>query len=243
MSKHIVICGYCRSGGTLFYNMLRTSVINYHFLDQEHPAEQIIGNDADSWITKRPLDVFRIKSILEANHHNKEIVVLVMLRDIRSILTSRHSEVPGEYFIGFDHQYFIDSKKGDIGYTNPGIVAIHEAIMGLSEIKNITVQYLHYEEMVMNTQEVQDRFQNELFFQYKAGFSDAYQPEQSNHLLAPRNSNPAMETSRIIAWKNGEHYERILAQFKSCPRLLEILRVYGYEENDEWFGTFLKGNL
>ncbi len=242
MSKHIVICGYCKSGGTLFYNMLKTSVADYRFMDQESPAEEIIGNDADSWITKRPLDIFRIQSVLEANHYNKEIVVLVMLRDIRSILTSRHSEVPEEYFIGFDHQYFIDSEQGTIGYTNPGVIAIHEAIMELSKIKNITVQYLHYEEIVMNLQGVQDHLQNELSFQYHASFSDVYKSEQPAQLSAPRDSSQPIDTSRIVAWKNGKHDERILAQFKSCPRLLEILRVYGYEENDDWFKVFLKGN-
>src|SRR5262245_35536865 len=115
---HVVVCGYSRSGTTLFYNMLRTTVRNCHFLDSERRAASVIGETVENYITKRPLDIFDIENIHRNNRYGKAIRYIVMIRDIRSVMTSRHQSVPNDYFIGFDHQYFVDG--GMASFPNPG---------------------------------------------------------------------------------------------------------------------------
>ncbi|MCG8324430.1 MAG: sulfotransferase, partial [Thiotrichales bacterium] len=112
--KHIIVAGYPRSGTTLFYNMLRTSIEGYEFMDRECPASRTIGIDNKNRITKRPKDIFSIGDAVNNNNHDKYISLIILIRDIRAILTSKHKSVPDDYFIGFDHSYFVDVKNNKL---------------------------------------------------------------------------------------------------------------------------------
>ena len=155
MGKHVFVCGYSRSGTTMFYNMLRTTVTNFQFLERERPARTVIATAPDDYVTKRPLDIFDIDNILAANVLRKRVFCIILIRDIRSIVTSFHKSVPNDYFIGFDHQYFVGD--GAASYTNPGILQIHGAIAHTWQRRDLAKIILRYEDVLKDTDAITSR--------------------------------------------------------------------------------------
>jgi len=46
------------------------------------------------------VDIFNVQEIYKDNKHNKAIDFIVVIRDIRSIITSKHIAVPDDHFSG-----------------------------------------------------------------------------------------------------------------------------------------------
>jgi hypothetical protein len=232
---HVVICGYSRSGTTLFYNMLRTTVRNFKFLDRECRAAAVIGDTPESYITKRPLDLFDVENIVRRNRHGKALKFIVMIRDIRSVMTSRHKSVPDDYFVGFDHQYFIDGETAR--FTNPGILAIHQAISLLMR-SSLAPIIVRYEDLLRRTDDVQRDLGRRLGFAYDGRFAGFFEHQIPERLQRALNGQRPVDLENIDAWRADRHRERIRQQFTACPALFSILRAYGYEEDDRWFDAY-----
>jgi len=236
-SRHIIVTGYSRSGTTMFYNMLRTSVKNYQFLDHEYPAALVLGIDNENRVTKRPLDIFSLEDILKNNVYGKELVLFICLRDIRSVMTSCHKSVPDDYFIGYDHQYFIAS-DGQISYSNPGIIEIHNAISSAFSNASFKKIIIKYEEVLKNPQRIQDILHKELGLEYLDDFKNFYTKNIPEKLSRALNEIRPVDKTRIESWKNPKHVQRIKSQFSRCTALFEILIQYGYEKDRSWYQEF-----
>ena len=233
--RHILISGFSRSGTTMFYNMLRHSVTNLDFLDKEYPAAQIIGTDPRNLVTKRPLDIFDIQNIISANKLGKTLDFIVLLRDIRSIITSTHKSVPDDYFISYDYQYFIPP-NGTPTRTIPGILHTYQAIVQLFKCnlpgRKIIVRY---EDLVQNTVRTQAYLAQVLQLGYRNRFENFHEAKIPDLLSIPLNKLVAPDETRIKKWKQPEHRERIRTQFTQCPALFDILIQTGYEKDRNWF--------
>jgi len=226
---HVVICGFSRSGTTLFYNMLRSSVTNFRFFEQETGAlwpRAVQQRDHDI-ITKRPLDVMQAEHILDETPDSR---VIVNVRDPRSLLVSRHEDVPNDYFIDWDLQYFIP-KQGEPRKRNPGIIPIYHQIKKIQH----RVTILKYEGLVSSPDTVQDRLGTIFPFDYQSKFEDFHQNEIPPSLRNQLNGVRQVETTRISAWK--QHPQRILQQFNEAPELFQVLEDFGYETDQGWFET------
>lgn len=234
--RHLLVTGFSRSGTTLLYNMLRCSVDGLGFLDREMAASQMIGHTSGSWATKRPLDVLAIEDILLANRFCKAIVVIVTVRDIRDLITSRHRDVPGHYFMGHNHQYFIPGDGGRPTYTNPGVVETYDAIRRLlATWPPETIQLVRYEELVGDTDRVQQTIGDRLRLRYNGSFRDFHKQDVPQALQGPMNGVRPVERSRTRRWRQPEHHWRIFREFSRCPQLFDILEALGYEKNRDWF--------
>ena len=77
-------------------------------------------------ITKRPLDVFNIDTIRKKVGCLKRLHFIFVARDPRSLVSSRHESVRGDYFQGYDYSYFI-SHNG-LSLTKPGVIPCFEAM-------------------------------------------------------------------------------------------------------------------
>ncbi len=236
MGKHVFVCGYSRSGTTMFYNMLRTTVTNFRFLEHEQPARTVIAASPDDQVTKRPLDIFDIDNILAANVLRKQVFCIILIRDIRSIVTSFHQSVPNDYFIGFDRQYFI--KDGAASYTNPGILQIHGAIARTWQRRDLVKIILRYEDILRDTETIQGQLGTAIGFEYQGSFRDFYRHETPHNLERALNTRRPPDLETIEAWRARRHRDRIRDQFTRCPQLLELLRIYGYETSDSWFDAY-----
>jgi hypothetical protein len=236
MGKHVFVCGYSRSGTTMFYNMLRTTVTNFQFLERERPARTVIAASPDDCVTKRPLDIFDVDGILAANALRKKVFCIILIRDIRSIVTSFHQSVPNEYFIGFDRQYFIN--EGTATYTNPGILQIHGAIARTWQRRDLVKVILRYEDILRDEETVQRQLGTAIGFDYRGSFGDFHKHETPVGLERALNTRRAPDTDNIEAWRAPRHRARIEDQFTRCPQLFELLKHYGYEADDRWFDAY-----
>ena len=70
----LVVCGYPRSGTSMFYNMLSSSLVDFSFTDNEKSALKIVWKYGD-FVTKCPHDVIKLSrgKIQQLNVHNKKI--------------------------------------------------------------------------------------------------------------------------------------------------------------------------
>jgi hypothetical protein len=236
MGKHVFVCGYSRSGTTMFYNMLRTTVANFRFLERERPARTVIAASPDDYVTKRPLDIFDVDDILAANTFRKQLFCVILIRDIRSIVTSFHQSVPNDYFIGFDHQYFI--KDGTASYTNPGILQIHGAIARTWQRRDLAKIILRYEDILRDTESIQGQLGKAIGFEYQGSFRDFYKHETPVGLERALNARRPPDADNIDAWRAPRHRARIEDQFTRCPQLFELLKHYGYETDNRWFDSY-----
>jgi hypothetical protein len=220
----------------MFYNMLRTTVSNFRFFERELPAQSVIAAYEDSCVTKRPLDIFSLDQIEAANQFRKQIICIIMVRDIRAIVTSRHENVPDDYFIGFDQQYFIHD--GRSSFTNPGVLATHAAIARAWQRRDMGIIALRYEDLVRDTSMTQSRLGDIAGFAYSGQFQDFHSHRTPEDLVRQLNTLRAIDLSAIDAWREPRHRARIRDQFTRCPQLFEILRSYGYEKDDRWFDAY-----
>ena len=236
VGRHVFICGYSRSGSTMFYNMLRTTVTNLRFMERERPARLVIGASTENFVTKRPLDIFDIDHIVAANVFRKQIHCLILIRDIRAIVTSRHKSVPDDYFIGFDRQYFIQG--GAATYTNPGILQTHAAIERAQRRRDMRIAVVRYEDILRHPDAMQSRLGRDIGFAYRGSFRDFHKYEVPIGLEVQLNERRPLDLASIDAWRALQHRARIKDQFRRCPQLFELLKLYGYETDDRWFDAY-----
>lgn len=224
---HITVCGYPRSGTTLLYNMLSTTVKGFNFYPKEMKTEIAHKEDPKSpKITKRPTDITDAPSLV-----NKipNIYFILCIRDPRSILVSEHQHAPGQFKISWDKALKTNKDKGVIGEA-PGLIERDERAR---KVPNPFIVY--YENLVSNPNKVQEELGKYFGFEYTGKFKDFYLHEIPHRLALQLNGVREVETDRIYSWKN--YPERIKQQFKECPKLFELVKYWGYEEDDEWFNS------
>ena len=240
----LVVCGFPRSGTSLLYNMLSSSLPGYRF----EPFEQYfmyrihrLGNYA----TKAPLDVFHVPWIDGLNINQKRLVVLVLLRDIRDVLTSRHPLLPDQYFIGHDHSWWPQGKGlRDWRFDAPGALAIYEAIQSIRGRPDTTL--IRYEDLVKDPDAVQASITAKYGLLFDSPFSEYHQrPEKHAYKYEGRYTpvDPELvkeglksSSDRVARWrKRPADVQRILDQFSECDLLFAVLEDSGYETSREWF--------
>ncbi|MBA3014361.1 MAG: sulfotransferase domain-containing protein [Desulfobulbaceae bacterium] len=242
--SHLVVCGFPRSGTSLLYNMISSCLPGYRF----EPFEQYfifrlhkLGN----WATKAPLDVLHIKQIDKLNINKKDLAILIMVRDIRDVISSRHPIYPDEYFIGHDHSWWPQNQKfTEWRYDAPGVIAIHEAIQ--IALRRSDVMLLRYEDLVTNPDKIQEAIAKKFNLAFDARFCEYHKSPQKHAYryegrFAPKESSLVMEgkmssSERIARWRRSpEQIERVRHQFSECNELFGTLEAYGYEKSRDWY--------
>ncbi len=242
--QQIVVCGFPRGGTSLLYNMISSCLPEFHC----EPFEQYfiyrihrLGNYA----TKAPLDVLHVPWIDGLNINRKELAVLVVVRDIRDVLTSRHPVLPNEYFIGHDHSWWPQDKTfKKWHYDAPGVIHIYEAVRAIRTRSDTTI--VRYEDLVADPNAVQRTLAELYGLRFDGDFQQFHErPERHAYKyegrFAPVDASLVREslqstTERVARWrKRPEDVQRIIAQFSQCEMLFTILEEFGYEVDREWF--------
>jgi len=199
MRQQIIICGHSRAGTTLLHEMMRQKMPDWTFYDSERPFD---AAEHDRVVTKRPLDVFRLEE-LRAYSRRHHVEVILCIRDVRSLLTSRHPSVPGDYFYHADAQYLVHG-NGSATLSNPGLLATHYAIKAMHD-SDLRTMVVRYEETLQR----------------------AYEPGGAPPDLAVAlNGDREIDRSRIDGWR--DHVPRLRDQFGRFPALYDVQRHYGY---------------
>jgi hypothetical protein len=230
--------------------MLADCLESFNFDDFERTSVQTI-RIYDNHASKSPLDIFEVRNLGGHNIHNKEVIVFVLIRDIRDIITSVHPNVPDDYFIGYEASYRVRGQfpNYEAIFDAPGIGEIFREIQYLRNSGDYKVDLIRYEELIGDP----DRFQEALSRKYDLSFKESFvnfHLNSSKHgikfegqwkTLRPSlvRSDKEVTTAYIGRWKISKHRQRIIQQFTQHPELFMILREYGYEQNDDWFQDLL----
>lgn len=231
--EHIVICGNSRGGTTLLYNMVRSAQPDALMPPREMRAVKLAFDPHPLIITKRPLDVFEIDKIKKRNGLTKKLHFVIVVRDPRSLVSSQHKSVPGDYFQGFDHTHFI-SDRG-ISYTNAGIVDCFSAIDRALADPDIEATVIKYEDLVRNPDDVQAGLTKSLNITWNSRFSDFHKSDIPEALSRALNGIRPVDPALIDAWKCDARALRVFQQFTLEPKLFSILEKWGYEQDRSWF--------
>jgi hypothetical protein len=246
--KQIVICGYPRGGTSLLYNMICTSVNGFYYDEFESLSIERIHRYGN-YITKSPVDILNIAALGELNKFDKEIYVLIVVRDIRDVITSKHPMLPNEFFIGYDNSWW--PSQNDFSrwvYDGPGVVDIDNAIKESEKNTGINIVKIKYEQIIFDVDGLQKDLESlmgisfarpmRLFFESKSKMAYKYEGQfKANDLSLVLEDKP-INTSRAGKWKKPEYEKRVRDQFTKCPELFDILIRDGYEVDKLWFESY-----
>ncbi len=240
--SRLVVTGYPRSGTTLVYQMLRRSLLDVATLDDEAPVRPSLAEGPPHLATKRPLDVFEMPELIADAPADLDLKVVIMIRDLRAVVTSIHRSVPDDYFIGYDHQYFVPP-EGSPRYVNPGVIAIHTAIARTLQAKSdrVRVMVVRYEDLLKAPEALQERLARTFGLRYRDWFANFAAADAPPPLALALNGVRALDPSRRDAWREPKHAARIRDQFTACPQLFSLLKQYGYTDDDAWFDPYRPG--
>lgn len=228
---HLVICGCSRSGTTLLYNMVRYSAQD----ESSSPTAETFAYDTPHFtspfvISKHPLDIFNIDLTKREFNGVRDFVHLIMVRDPRDLVSSRHGGFPSQYHQSFDYQLFM--KRPIRSLSERGVGAVFDAT---TKALNGTDRCFlaKYEELVQNPEDIRRllRFSSGLSFPRK--FEDFHTAEVAKGLIRQMNGVRPAEKQTQPAWTNPGRLDRALRQIRLFPQLEEVAAAWGYEPFDE----------
>jgi hypothetical protein len=246
---HVLVTGFPRSGTSLFYNMMCTSLEGFAFDDRERSAAETLWR-WENRVSKRPFDLFELQRILDANIHGKRLIVVLSLRDIRDIATSIHPKAPDDYLIGYEGCYRISGSYPNYRkrFSGPGIGDFQREFRAWQDRTELEIVPLRYEELVADPPGVQERLVRELGLRFSRPLEEFHRHRESHRMsfdgdgqaLAPElvKFHDPVSRSYVGRWAEKQHRERIRRQFGQYPELFEILLEHGYEKDDSWFETY-----
>jgi hypothetical protein len=230
---NIVICGYPRSGSTMFYNMLRATAQGYHFTDKERSAVHALKECEWPVITKFPSDCFYRDEIMEIDPHVRWVV---MIRDPRAVLCSKHPSTDNLYKVNWDKTFFggLPSQRRFKKQNKPGRYRSHWGLIDWDKaIDNLPDPvFVRYESLVQRPHAEQWRLAQALGINFSSTFADFHKRDIPEKLRHQMNGVRPVETSRVESWR--DHPGRIKAQFTECPHLHAIVMKRGYERDTQW---------
>lgn len=251
--RQLIICGYPRSGTSMLYNMIASTLKQFDIASGEKTALKTIWKYGD-WAAKCPHDILKLynRKIEQLNIHQKELLVLVVVRDIRDVITSKHQWAPDDYMMGYESSITITGDYPNYvrRFNGPGIKKYFRAIKDIQNSKGLKVVVFKYEELVSDPDKYQNILREKFDLDFDGKFSQ-YHRHQERHKLryegsdAPidkelKKSSSQVSTNFVNRWQVPEHYERITQQFQDHPDLFEILKEHGYETSPGWYEDYKK---
>jgi hypothetical protein len=225
LEKHVVICGFPRSGSTLLLLITECCIVNARTFGKGQPAiptaERAFRNHR-IMITKRPRDLFCLSEI--RRHYGErakrtQLRSIVTTRDPRAILTSRHAKNPSAY------------------YVEPARwLATYEAYQ--AERARPDVITVRFEDLIMSPGAVEAKLTDFIGWSLRRPF-ERYYEEASQKPLQSRltqnlNGVRPLDPGSLAKWRQPIHRERIRQLLAEIPQLPEYLVEMGYEQNAEW---------
>ena len=249
--RQLVVCGFPRGGTSLLYNMLSATLPGFRFAEFEQAAAKTLplpGDRASKW----PMDVLRLPRVVNKNAAGlrKDLLFVIVVRDLRDVITSVHPNAPDRYFCGYADRW---SPRGGHPYTlvatDQGVAAVHAGIRRAFKLRDVgaaTVVRVDYEALVADADAVQAHLADALGLRFDGRFSGfaargdrhAYRYEGARapvDAARAARENAAVDPARTGRWRRPEFAARLRQQFTAHPELFALLRHYGHAADDRWF--------
>ena len=180
--------------------------------EHEQSIFEPIKNSAGLYLSKKPSDITHIQHILT---HDPRLHVIYMLRDPRSVITSIHPSKSDIYFASFERWLRYESAAKPLK-NHPRFIEIkYEALVSQPDIEQMRL-----------TKAFDFLNKTHKFSEYHQHANASKKAEISLKGLRP------LSSQNLEAWK--DHLPRMVFQLEKYPQLKQIVRDYGYEENDDW---------
>jgi len=216
----VVLCGFPRSGTTLFQALTRTCIDRIQTFRKERGAldAALFAVKRGSYLfTKRPPDLFQIEEIRNFYANRKtDLRLLLSCRDPRDVLTSFHEMQPGEFFISPDvwRAYYEHWKWAE---QLPDVLSVR------------------YEDLIRTPREVEARMEQHVGWKTKRHFEEFHQHVPKNFDTRALNGVRPLDQATVQRWKNGKFHWRLRELVeRELPELPERLIQMGYESDDRW---------
>ncbi|HWL09639.1 MAG TPA: sulfotransferase domain-containing protein [Planctomicrobium sp.] len=217
---HVVLCGFPRSGTTLFQLIARTCLDRVQTFRKERgalDAARFAVKRGRYLFTKRPPDLFQIEEIRAFyKNRNTDLRLLLFCRDPRDILTSFHKTRPDEFYI------------------------IPEVWRAYYEHWKWAAQFpdvlsVRYEDLILNPLGVESQMEQHIGWRTKRPFSEFHQVVANDFDTRALNGVRPLDLTTVQRWKNGRFHWRLRELVeRDLPELPERLIQMGYESDDLW---------
>lgn len=218
MLKRLHIVGCPRSGTTLLMEIMSTCFQSDGVCEHEISIFEDIPVSDGIYISKKPSD---IKNLQHIYPHDPNLYIIYMVRDPRSVITSKHHSNREQYFCNFKAWKACDS-------------AAQQYLPGGRFDQLQRFLQIRYEDLVADPdsaqQAITDRFG---FLQQLHRFSDFEKfAKPSDSASKAMNGLRPISQQRIEGWKN--HLPRIKQQLQLRPELAQDLLRLRYEQDNSW---------
>jgi hypothetical protein len=234
LRTHVVVCGFPRSGSTLLLLQAETCVSDARTFGVEvqalAAARSALRNHS-YMITKLPWDVFFLDEIRAYYATRRaDVRFILTVRDPRAVLTSIYQGVPRDQPGGY--------------FEYPGRwQAFYEHVRYAQQFDDVLT--VEYEDLVCQSAEVQRRLTEFIGWEVHLPFDEFHTKASpdfrggSHDVPSPLNGMRPLDRTRLDAWRQEKHRDRIRQVLRDLPQLPEYLIEMGYESDTRWVQTYL----
>lgn len=213
MIQHVQVIGFPRSGVQLMIDCLgKTSTSHKVFNDER----SFIHFKDDT----KPTIGHRCNDLIKHTQWSREkewCNVILMVRDIRDVMTSFHPDVQGNYFLHWNYKFKVLG-PGKFKIDKNGLGAM---ISGYDRFqKSDSVLLVHYEGLLNYPNRMQEIISRKLGIKMKGNFSECIYKKKS-----------------VGRWKDHKYRDYIIQEFNTHAELFEILIRDGYEQDTRWIDS------
>ncbi len=224
LKKHILICGFPRSGTTLLQMMLENGIPKSRYFGREFSgwrAATYAWRNHDIVISKMPHDLFRLDSLrcFYAMRPAK-LKIILTLRDPRDVLTSQRKT-------GGPEGYVVSPERWRSYY-----VAL------LKQIDQPDATLIRYEDLVSQPDSVQERIESFTGEKMAISFCQFHTVDRPDFQTNTLNGLRPVEASLVGRWSVPEHHTYLQKVLGELPELPEALIKLGYEPDMKWAESY-----
>lgn len=234
LRAHIVICGFQRSGSTLLLLQTETCVSDartFGFEVRALGAAQYALRNHSYMITKFPSDVFFLDEIRAYYAKRRADVRFVLtVRDPRGVLTSIYQGV---------------DRRQEGGYSEDPArwQAYYDHVQYARQFDDVIP--VEYQDLVSRSTDVQRALTEFIGWHVDLPF-DQFHTAASPDFRggchgdpSPLNGLRPLDSSRLHAWRQPKHRDRIRRILREIPDLPDCLIEMGYESDSSWVREYL----
>lgn len=234
LKTHVVVCGFTRSGSTLLLLIAETCVADVRTFGLEVSAlaaARYALRNHPYMVTKDPGDVFFLDEIREFYASRPaDVRFILTVRDPRAILTSFHMGHPtgqrGEYFeLPADWRAYAEHVRYAQQFDDVVTVEYEDLILRPADVQHRLTEIIGWRVRLPF-----DQFHTVAPPDFRGGWA----PNRS-----PLNGVRPLDPTRLDAWRQEKHRDRIRQVLRELPELPDYLIETGYEPDTNWVRDYL----
>ena len=227
--RHAVVCGFPRTGSTLLQLMVECCVPDVRTFEGEVEARDVADARAPSGrlLSKYPDDVFAIEAVAKrhANAGGSRAEFVLMVRDPRDIMTSRHAAYSA------DRGYYVSPER---------FSRVWQALREARDRDDASV--LRYEDLVSSPEAAERLFAERLGWEATLPFArfheQAERRERDSMTDGALGGLRPLERTGVARWRDPAHRERLVALLDEMPDLVAACIDLGYETDGRWADAY-----